>query len=199
MLFLKLLICTLNECNNEIMEVKQIRQVTGLTQKEFSSRYDIPMKTLQNWEACKDSPSHRACPNYVEKLLEKAVRTDFPEKARLLDANIDENHLTTIRQAIAKIRKSPLAKYVKDVYLYGSTARGKARATSDIDLLMVLDESVKQKSRYNDWITYLKGNISSDDYNMPETDLHVAFGDFWIKSNDAYFANVREEGFSIWN
>ncbi len=41
--------------------------------------------------------------------------------------------------------------------------------------------------------------ISSDDYNMPETDLHVAFGDSWKQSNDAYFSNVREEGFSIWN
>ena len=181
------------------MDVKQIRLVTGLTQKEFSSKYEIPMKTLQNWEAVKDSPSHRVCPQYIEMLLEKAVRTDFPEKARMLDANIDENHLKTIRQAKARIRKSPLSNYVKDVYLYGSTARGKARPTSDIDLLMILDENVKLKARYNDWITYLKGNISSDDYNMPETDLHVAFGDSWKQSNDAYFSNVREEGFSIWN
>lgn len=193
------MIYTLNECIIGNMDVKQIRQVTGLTQKDFSSRYEIPMKTLQNWEAGKDSPSHRACPQYIEKLLEKAVRTDFPEKARLLDSNIDENHLKAIRQAKAKIRKSPLSDYVKDVYLYGSTAKGKARSNSDIDLLMILDENVKLKTRYNDWITYLKGNISSDDYNMPETDLHVAFGDSWKQSNDAYFSNVREEGFSIWN
>ncbi len=181
------------------MNVRQIRQVTGLTQKEFSSKYNIPLKTLQNWEARKDLPSSRDCPDYVVSLLEKAVRTDFPDKGRMLDANIDENHLKAIRQAKAKIRKSPLSRYAKDVFLYGSTARGKARPSSDIDILLVLDESVKTKSRYSDWITYLKGNISSEDFNLPETDLHVVIGDNWMQSRDAYFSNIREEGFSIWN
>ena len=181
------------------MDVKQIRRVTGLTQKEFSNRFSIPIKTLQNWEASKEVSSSRTCPEYVRLLLEKAVRVDFPNRARMLDANIDSTHLKAIKQASDRIRRSPISKYVKDVLLYGSTARGTARANSDIDLLMILDENVKLKTRCNDWIAYLKGNISSDDYNLPETDLHVTFGDSWRQSNDAYFANIREEGFSIWN
>ncbi len=181
------------------MDVKQIRRVTGLTQKEFGTRYSIPLKTLQNWEAGKEVSSSRTCPEYVRLLLERAVRADFPNRARLLDANIDPAHLKAIKQASDRIRRSPIAKYVKDVLLYGSTARGRARANSDIDLLLVLDEGIKMKSRYNDWITFLKGNISSDDFNMPETDLHVVYGDSWLQSTDAYFANIREEGFSIWN
>ncbi len=94
------------------------------------------------------------------KLLDKAVRTDFPSTAKLLDADIDEKHLKAIKQAKARIRRSQLADYVKGVYLYSSTAKGKARPNSDIDLLMILDEDIKNRPRCNDWITYLKGGTS---------------------------------------
>ena len=180
------------------MNIKLLRQTTGLNQKEFSERYRIPLRTLQNWETDSAS-SARKCPQYVSYLLEKAVTMDFPVAGHLIEANIDDRHLTTIEQAVAKIRKSPLAKYVKDVVLYGSTARGQSKHSSDVDMLMVLDGSVKNYRKYNDWITYLKGNISSDDYRLPEADLHVAFDEKWKESGNAYFSNIKKEGFSIWN
>ncbi len=181
------------------MDVKRIRQVSGLTQKEFSDRYRIPLKTLQNWEADSSLPSARACPPYVIFLLEKAVKEDFPNTKTLMEADIDSRHLTAINHAKAKIQRSPLAKYVRDVLLYGSTARGQSKPSSDVDILLVLDERVKSNRRYNDWITYLKGNISSDDFRLPEADLHVVFGDNWQESNGAFFSNIKTEGFSIWN
>lgn len=181
------------------MNVKQIRQAAGLTQKEFSQRYSIPLKTLQNWESNQNLPSYRACPQYVLLLLERVVKTDFPFSERLIDAGIDELHLKALRIAINRIKKSPLSAYVLDVFLYGSTARGVFRAKSDLDILLVLDEEVKKKKKYNEWITYLKGNISSDDFNMPEADLHVVFGENWKEKADVYFSNIKEEGFSIWN
>ena len=181
------------------MEVKTLRQITGLTQKEFSTRYQIPLKTLQNWESDADCPSARNCPRYVIFLLEKAVTADFKVARNLLGAKIDERHLTAIEEAKAKIRRSPLAKYVKDVMLYGSTARGTARHSSDIDLLMILNDDVKNDRNAHEWITYLKGNISSEDFTLPETDLHVVYEAKWKEKNDAFFSNVKKEGFSIWN
>ena len=124
---------------------------------------------------------------------------DFSIVKNLLLANVDESHLTTIQHAKSQIRKSPLSRYVKDVVLYGSTARGQSKPFSDVDILMVLDEKVKNRKQYNDWITYLKGNISTDDYTLPETDLHVAFYDNWVENNNAFLSNIRKEGFSIWN
>ena len=188
----------LNERNNSIMEIKLLRQTSGLTQREFSERYRIPMKTLQNWEADESPPSARKCPEYVVYLLQKAVMDDFPIAKNLLEANIDERHLAAIEHARAKILKSPLAKYVKDVVLYGSTARGQAKPSSDVDMLMVLDKTIKNYKKYQAWLTYLKGNISSDDYTMPEADLHVVFDENWDDNNEAYFMNIKKEGFSIW-
>ena len=181
------------------MEIKQLRHISGLTQKEFSGRYKIPLKTLQNWETENDVPSARKCPMYVNYLLEKAIMADFPVARNLIEANIDERHLTAIEHAKSKIRKSPLSKYVKDVVLYGSTARGQSKHSSDVDLLMVLDKRIKNFKKCNDWIIYLKGNISSDDFTLPEADLHVVFDEKWWEQNDAYFSNIKKEGFSIWN
>lgn len=181
------------------MEIKQLRYLSGLTQKEFSEKYMIPMKTLQNWESCSETASARKCPKYVSYLLEKAVKTDFPAVENYIAANVDDRHFKVLKYAKEKIAKSPLAKHVKDVILYGSTARGQAKPSSDIDLLMVLDDKIKDVKKYNDAIVYLKGNISTDDYSLPEADLHVVFEGTWKDNNNAYFSNVKKEGFSIWN
>lgn len=194
-----MLTLTLIERNNSIMDIKRLRQASGLSQREFCMMYRIPLKTLQNWESGEDLPSARKCPPYVSFLLEKALMADFSIVKNLLLANVDESHLTTIQHAKSQIRKSPLSRYVKDVVLYGSTARGQSKPFSDVDILMVLDEKVKNRKQYNDWITYLKGNISTDDYTLPETDLHVAFYDNWVENNNAFLSNIRKEGFSIWN
>ena len=181
------------------MEIKHLRHASGLTQKEFSERYRLPLKTLQNWETENDVPSARKCPSYVNYLLEKAIMADFPVVRNLIESNVDERHLTTIEHAKSKIRKSPLSKYVKDVILYGSTARGQSRYSSDVDMLVVLDNRIKNHKRYNDWITYLRGNITPDDFTLPEADLHVVFDEKWREKDDAFFSNINKEGFSIWN
>ena len=181
------------------MEVRKLRQLSEMTQKEFSSKYRIPLKTLQNWETGSGLPSARKCPQYVCFLLKKAVMSDFPVAENLIKAGIDERHLKALDYARNIIRKSSLSKYVKDVVLYGSTARGEAQPSSDVDLLMVLDDKIKDCKRFKDVITYLKGNISSEDYSLPEADLHVVFDGNWKENNDAYFSNIKREGFSVWN
>lgn len=58
------------------MEIKEIRNLTRLSQSKFANKYEIPLKTLQNWE-CASEKSHRECPTYVKKLLEFRVKYDI--------------------------------------------------------------------------------------------------------------------------
>lgn len=50
----------------------QIRKKTGLSRAEFSRRYGIPLRTLENWDAGTATP-----PEYVLALLEKVVNMDI--------------------------------------------------------------------------------------------------------------------------
>lgn len=54
------------------MTIKEMRLQFGDTQHEFSQRYGIPFRTIQNWEAGKRKP-----PEYVENLLGQRVCADM--------------------------------------------------------------------------------------------------------------------------
>lgn len=47
------------------MDIKEIRSINKLTQKEFATKYGIPLQTVKNWESKPTSKSYRKCPNYV--------------------------------------------------------------------------------------------------------------------------------------
>ena len=53
------------------MMIKEIRELTGLSQTKFGERYGIPMRTVQDWEA-----GRRVPPCYVLALLERVVKED---------------------------------------------------------------------------------------------------------------------------
>lgn len=53
------------------MKIKDIRKLTGLTQAKFANQYNIPRRTLEDWER-----GIRKCPKYVLDLLEKSVKTN---------------------------------------------------------------------------------------------------------------------------
>ena len=65
------------------MKIKKIIEMSGLNQSEFSRKYDIPLRTIQDWNAEKRTP-----PEYVLSLLEKAVNEDI-RKQELEDINKD--------------------------------------------------------------------------------------------------------------
>lgn len=56
--------------------IKEIRKQTGLSQAKFSERYNIPKRTIENWESGKNEP-----PEYVVDLLRRCVNADFPTDA----------------------------------------------------------------------------------------------------------------------
>ncbi len=63
------------------MNLKEARTCAGLTQAEMSEKFEIPKRTIENWEAGK-----RKCPVYVEKLivekLEEIIMTKSEDLAK---------------------------------------------------------------------------------------------------------------------
>lgn len=48
--------------------IRSIREKTGLNRREFSDKYGIPVRTLEEWEAGRRTP-----PEYVVRLLSYVV------------------------------------------------------------------------------------------------------------------------------
>ena len=57
------------------MTIVEMREQLNVSRAEFSRRYNIPIRTLENWESGKSK-----CPDYVRQLLERAVLEDYEAK-----------------------------------------------------------------------------------------------------------------------
>ena len=53
------------------MKIKEIRNLTGLSQQAFSEKYKIPKRTIEDWEAERRTP-----PEYVVLLLGRVIKED---------------------------------------------------------------------------------------------------------------------------
>ena len=63
------------------MNITEMRNYIGVSRAEFSRRYNIPLRTLESWEAGVRTP-----PEYVLDLLEESVRrTDIIEVTFVYD------------------------------------------------------------------------------------------------------------------
>ena len=51
--------------------IKAIREYTGLSRKDFCEKYNIPYRTVTEWEL-----GQRTAPEYVLRMLEYYVRTN---------------------------------------------------------------------------------------------------------------------------
>lgn len=54
------------------MNIREMRMLLGDTQSEFAARYNIPFRTIQNWETGVRTP-----PEYMISLLEDRIRADL--------------------------------------------------------------------------------------------------------------------------
>jgi transcriptional regulator with XRE-family HTH domain len=54
------------------MDIREMRNKLGDTQTEFAKRYNIPFRTIQNWETGLRNP-----PEYIISLLEDRIREDL--------------------------------------------------------------------------------------------------------------------------
>lgn len=76
------------------MEIREIREKSGLSRAAFSRAYEIPVRTLEEWEAGRRKP-----PAYVLNLLERAVAADRKsgrqELAEVRSTELDEGFSIT--------------------------------------------------------------------------------------------------------
>ena len=54
------------------MNIREMRTCLGDTQREFAARYNIPFRTIQNWETGTRKP-----PEYITELLESRIKNDL--------------------------------------------------------------------------------------------------------------------------
>lgn len=57
------------------MNIREMRTMLGDTQSEFAARYNIPFRTVQNWESGVRTP-----PEYMISLLEDRIRADLTNR-----------------------------------------------------------------------------------------------------------------------
>lgn len=57
------------------MTIKELRELTGLSQSQFANKYHFTLRQLQSWEQ-----GFRNTPECILYLLERCVREDFKEE-----------------------------------------------------------------------------------------------------------------------
>ena len=62
------------------MTIKELRQITGLSQKAFGEKYHIPKRSIENWEG-----GQRQVSETILYLLERAVKEDYKMRYVLID------------------------------------------------------------------------------------------------------------------
>ena len=117
------------------------------------------------------------------------IRENFPKSKRHQDA---------VYYAISKLKDYPLAPYIETIYLYGSCARGEEKWNSDVDLCIILKESVKMVPKYSPLMHTMKGILSDDKIDSVEVDAKIFIGDEWKTSKTLFCENLRKDGKIIW-
>lgn len=96
------------------MTIKEIRLLTGLSQRAFAEKYNIPVRSIENWEAGK-----RACPPYLPELLEFKVKHDVASKKE--DKAMTNDEIREMLRQNTNMTESDIKKHIRDgVLVYAS-------------------------------------------------------------------------------
>lgn len=107
------------------MDIKEMRILTGLTQKEFALKYDIPLGTLRRWEYGESKPAP-----YLLKLIALQLPTPMAELEKIDGTNgrsyfYDKNKkiiidnmgtYIKIKEDISGVNKDNLILYLNDLF-----------------------------------------------------------------------------------
>ncbi len=67
------------------MDIKELRIMTRMTQREFAKYFNIPQRSIENWEGGKRTP-----PPYVVELIEYKIRKEKLGMLRLVEKDHGE-------------------------------------------------------------------------------------------------------------
>lgn len=143
---------------SKVMNVKELRKQTQLSQSEFAKKYGIPVRTFQKWEQGAAEPLP-----YLMSLIQGEITNEeymdvskyfikpsntFKVTRKKRFKNIE--HIHPIQQKNIEDILEALKQYdsVKKVVVFGSSITYKCNYDSDIDLYVELskDENVKSYS-----------------------------------------------------
>lgn len=145
--------------------ISDIRHNLNMSQREFAQRFEIPVRTLQQWEQGRSTP-----PEYIEKLLKKVVgekhfellKINIPQKScwKICIENpfLNCDRIYPIQQKKVKELINDIAKNrnVKSIVIFGSSVTEKCHMGSDVDLYCEMEKD-----------------------EMPVTGTHLFEYDFW--------------------
>ena len=100
------------------MNVRELRTATGMTQKEFADYFDIPFRTLQNWEG-----GQRKAPEYLLELIEYKLIKEGLMLSHLEIYSLSTSIKVIPARLIPALKKS---EFVKDMEYIGSVKHGTA-------------------------------------------------------------------------
>ncbi len=105
------------------MTLRELRKNKGITQQEAADFVGVPLRTYSNYE------------NDIKK--QTSIKYKYMVEKLYTYGYVDEETGILTLEEIRKICLNILSKYpVEYCYLFGSYAKGKAKATSDVDLLI---------------------------------------------------------------
>lgn len=163
------------------MDLKAMRERVGLSQSRFAGLFNIPVRTLQQWEQGRSSP-----PDYVaalmQELLDAKISPHRSAKRRVWDASrfaipektrwricIDEPFLNCeriypiqqwkVKELLDDVTRDSA---VKKVVVFGSSVTQRCHQGSDVDVYIELDENRNPISQAHDFPYDLWTNHSAD-------------------------------------
>lgn len=103
-----------------------------------------------------------------------------------------DRHVKSLDYALKVLLSKKYVEYIKSIYLFGSCARITQKYSSDVDLFVFLDQTMSKSLFFS-----LRGDVSPDDYTLPEIDLHCTTSNTFSTSN-AFNNNLIKEAKLIW-
>ena len=124
-----------------MITIKEARLQAGLTQRQFAERYDIPIRSLEDWESNRRKP-----PVYVVNLILRCLEIDFGIDLKEQSASDAQSFILTYSDG------TPLS--TRDEMF----VRTEKEAKKKIELIKVEDGGVKTYKCSNGFIFKAKIN-----------------------------------------
>jgi predicted nucleotidyltransferase/uncharacterized protein (UPF0332 family) len=131
----------------------------------------------------------------------ETIRRPVRKKSRLKKLAV-RRRIDSVKQ-FTGIIKNKFGKHVKSVAVFGSFARGDFRSSSDIDVLVIIDDTLSPRGIPPEIKDKIHGNMQEIGRKIDKR-LHVQLhllSEYWeyIRHGDAIFFNYVREGVSVYD
>lgn len=123
------------------MNLKEARTCAGLTQAEMAQRFEIPKRTIENWETGK-----RKCPVYVEKLIVEKLEEIIMTKSE--DVAKKANEINELQDSLPEVS-------VGDIVKLTEIWDGNGDVPEDSYSYLLTDNGMDLQTNCPVWINYV--------------------------------------------